>query len=66
MCLPVTSAHLDCAVRANVEGVRDSSPRKRSHPPVCGEAGPDGRPVVWLSCERGMLGSHVSDRGRVG
>lgn len=34
-----TSARLDRGVRPNVEGGRDSSSRKRSHPLVCEERG---------------------------
>lgn len=58
MCLPLISAHLDCGVRAGIES--DSSPRRRSHPLFLGSR---VRPVVWLSCEGGMSGSHVSHKG---
>ena len=68
LCLPITPAHSDVGVSASMEGGRkggrDSLTQEAQSSFGLRGAGPDGRPVVRLPCERGMLGSHVSDRGR--
>lgn len=63
------SPHHRCSFRLWCQSQRRGSERSLSQEAQSSSglrgAGPDGRPVVWLSCEKGMLGSHVSDGGRV-
>lgn len=62
---PPPPAHLDCGVKSGWWGSeRFLSQEAESSSRLWG-ARPDGRPVVWLSRERGMWGSHRRDGGRV-